>query len=190
MLKRDFRGEGMQEKVKGRTRGKAERICRSSTQIVNKAVWKRVTLGHSSVTPEECTGHSFPQNRSCSFGPSTPCTTIVCARTLFRRILCLFVVFFLEVLFSWRALRPPVESGQGCCQNSCLGSSWSHSEMALILSQWITDVYPPDGYLAAAGMIMGPPFRCSYLFIRTLGWPWQSFVFSVLLPIWLNLAPA
>lgn len=39
----------------------------------------------------------IPQNRQCSFAPSTLCTTIVSARTLFRRILCPFR--FLEVPF-------------------------------------------------------------------------------------------
>lgn len=39
----------------------------------------------------------MPQNRQCSFAPSTPCTTIVSARTLFRRFLCPFR--FLEVPF-------------------------------------------------------------------------------------------
>lgn len=39
----------------------------------------------------------IPQNRQCSFAPSTLCTTIVSARTLFRRILCPFRV--LEVPF-------------------------------------------------------------------------------------------
>ena len=38
-----------------------------------------------------------PQNRQCSFGPSTLCSTIVSARTLFRRLLCPFSV--LEVPF-------------------------------------------------------------------------------------------
>lgn len=38
-----------------------------------------------------------PQNRLCSFAPSSLCTTIVSARTLFRRFLCPFR--FLEVPF-------------------------------------------------------------------------------------------
>lgn len=154
-------------------RWKAEGIYWSSRKTVDKASWKLVTLGHfahSSVTAEECTGHSFPQNRRCSFGPSTLCTTIVSARTLFRRILCLFVVF-LEVPFSGPALRPPVQSGQCCCLNSCLGSSWSNFKLALILSRWITDVYPPAGYLTAAAMIMWPSFWYSYFCIGTLSWP-------------------
>lgn len=80
-------------------------------QSVGKRLVTRGQCAHSSATGEECAGHSPPQNRQCSFGPSTLCTAIVSAGTLFARILCPLLDFGGPPLFRTSRQGPPVQSG-------------------------------------------------------------------------------
>ena len=77
----------------------------------------------------------IPQNRQCSFAPSTLCTTIVSARTLFRRILCPFR--FLEVPFQDIHRDPLRSQDQTAVQDQAeVAPRW--------VCQCVTDVFLPE----------------------------------------------
>ena len=65
------------------------------------------------------------QNRQCSFAPSSPCTTIVSARTLFGRFLCPFR--FLEVPFQ-DGHRDPLGSQARAAPQTAV---WDQAEVTL-----------------------------------------------------------
>lgn len=114
-------------------------------QSVGKRLVTRGQCAHSSATEEECAGHSWPQNRQCSFGPSTLCTAIVSLGTLFARILCPFR-FWRSPLFRTSRQGPPVQSGHSRFpkQLPARGSNPESLGAATHSSRSITDVYPSE----------------------------------------------
>lgn len=109
-------GKGRQGAVWGRGRNLLVKHTECQ-QSVGKRLVTRGQCAHSSATGEECAGHSPPQNRQCSFGPSTPCTAIVSAGTLFARVLC--------PLFRYLEVPPPFSGHPGrdpLCSQATAGS--------------------------------------------------------------------